>query len=234
MRSFKAKGSQNTRNLRGMLSSYIPLVLTFLLLSLWAKTTLAQDWVVTGTQVVENDTIALNGNLIVENGGDLTLRAVTLTMNNSYNGEYGIRIKSGGAITIEEGTVITAASDSAHFSFAVESGAGFLMKDSELSRCGWGPDSEELGDKATILSGIRGLVVDTSNAVIEENTLSNNHVGIILTGPGITLNNNNIHSNKVHDIYIRGGSTCQITNNSIQHSSIGSPFIIVEGEDNTY
>ena len=107
------------------------------------------------------------------------------------------------------------------------------MKDSELTRCGWGPDSEELGDKATILSGIRGLIVDTSNAVIEGNTLSNNHVGIILTGPGIILDNNTIHSNKVHGILIHGGSTCQITNNSIQHSSIGSPFIIVEGEDNT-
>ena len=56
--------------------------------------------VVTGTQVVENDAIALNGNLIVENGGFLTIRGVTLTMNNSYNGEYGIRVKS-----IERGQV---------------------------------------------------------------------------------------------------------------------------------
>ena len=233
MRSFKAKGSQNTRNLRGILSFCVPLVLAFLLLSLSAKITLAQDWVVTGTQVVENDAIALNGNLIVENGGNLTLRAVTLTMNNSYNGEYGIRVKSGGAITIEEGSVITATSDSDRFSFAVESGARFLMRNSELSRCGWGPDSEDLWDKVPILSGMRGLVIDTSNAVIEGNTLSNNHVGIILTGYGITLDNNHIHSNKVHGIYIRGGLTCQITNNSIQHSSISSPFRIVEGEDNT-
>ena len=233
MRSFKAKGSQNTRNLRGILSFCVPLVLAFLLLSLSAKITLAQDWVVTGTQVVENDAIALNGNLIVENGGNLTLRAVTLTMNNSYNGEYGIRVKSGGAITIEEGSVITATSDSDRFSFAVESGARFLMRNSELSRCGWGPDSEDLWDKVPILSGMRGLVIDTSNAVIENNTLSNNHIGIILTGSGITLDNNHIHSNKVHGIYIRGGSTCQITNNSIQHSTISSPFRIVEGEDNT-
>ena len=103
MRSFKAKRGRNTRNLCGILSSCLPLILAFFLLSLPAKTTLAQDWVVTGTQVVENDTIALNGNLIVENGGDLTLRAVTITMNNSYNREYGIRVKSGGVI-IRKGT----------------------------------------------------------------------------------------------------------------------------------
>ena len=232
MRSFKDKGNQKIRNFPTMSHFFIIVIVTFLFIVLQAKSILAQDWVVTGTQVAENDTIVLNGDLIIENGGNLTLRGVTLTMNNNYNGEYGIRIKSGGAITIEEGTVITAASDSARFSFAVESGAGFLMKNSELSRCGWGPDSAELGDNTTILSGIRGLIVDTSNAVIEGNTLSNNHVGIILTGHGITLDNNTIHSNKVHGIFIGGGSACQITNNAIQHSTISSPFMIVEGEDN--
>ena len=211
----------------------IIVVFSLFLLSLPAKTSFAEDWVVTGSEVVENQTILLNGNLEVEDGGDLTLRGVTLTMNNSYDGEYGILVKSGGAITIEERTVITAASDSARFSFAVESAAGFLMRNSELSRCGWGSDTEELGDESTILSGVRGLSINANNAVIEGNTLSNNHVGIILTGSNITVDSNNIHSNKVHGIYVRGGTSCQITNNTVQHSSISSPLRMVDAEDNT-
>lgn len=215
-------------------TSYLCIILVFALFffRLPAKTSFAEDWIITGSEVVENQNILLNGNLEVEAGGELTLRGVTLTMNNSYHGEYGIRVKAGGAVTIEETTEITAASDSARFGFAVESGAEFLMKDSKLSRCGWGPDSEELGDDATILSGIRGLVIDAANAAVEGNTLSDNYVGIILTGPGISLDNNNIHSNKVHGLYLRNASTCMINNNSIQHSSISSPFRIAEGEKN--
>jgi len=96
----------------------------------------AEDWIVTETEFVENDTVLLDRDLIVENGGDLTLRSVTLTMNNTYNGEFGIRVKSGGAIAIESGTRITAASGSARFSFAVDAGAIFVMSDSELHGCG--------------------------------------------------------------------------------------------------
>ncbi|MBC8417055.1 MAG: right-handed parallel beta-helix repeat-containing protein [Desulfobacterales bacterium] len=210
----------------------IPLALALFFFYERPNSALAQDWVVNGTELVENDSIVLAGNLVVEDGGTLTLRAVNLTMNNSYNGEYGLRVKSGGTLTIEGGSAVTATADSGRFSFAVESGATFLMRDSELHRCGWGSDTEELGDKATILSGIRGLVINTNNAVIEGSTLSNNHVGIILTGSDITLDNNNIHSNKVHGIYIRDGTTCQITNNTVQHSSIGSPFRMVDAEDN--
>lgn len=233
MKFCKVKRDGNGQKLFGILASYLFLILALFLLIIPAKTVLAQDWVVTGTEVVENDSITLNGDLIVESGGNLTLRTVTLTMNNVYNGQYGIKVKSGGVITIESASVITTASDSARFSFTVESGADFVMTDSELTRCGWGPDSEELGDNATVLSGIRGLTVDAYDAVIERNTFCNNYVGIILTGSGISLASNNIHSNKVHGIYMRGGSTCQITNNTIQHSSISSPFRIVEGESNT-
>jgi parallel beta-helix repeat protein len=217
-----------------ILRCIFPLIFSYMIaISSHADVPSNGDWIVTGLETVENQIITLNGNLIIENGGNLTLSGITLTMDNDYDGEYGIRVKSGSTITIEKGTVITAASGSAHFSFAVESGSQFFMKDSELHECGWGPDSEDLWDKEPILSGMRGLVIDTTNAVIENNSLSSNHIGIILTGSGISLDNNHIHSNKVHGVYIRGGLTCQITNNSIQHASISSPFRIVEGEDNT-
>ncbi len=213
--------------------SYNFLILILLCLAYPVKITLAQDWVITDTQIVENDAIILNGSLIVDNDGDLTLRGVALTVNNSYDGEFNIRIKSGGTITLEEGTTVTASSNSARFGFSVEPGAGILIKDSVISRCGWGPDSEDLGDNTTILSGIRGLVIDTINAVIQGSTFFDNHVGIILTGSEITLDNNNIHSNKVHGLYVHKASNCTIKNNSIHHSSISSPFRIVEAENNS-
>jgi len=216
MSSFKAKRGRNTRNLCGILSSCLPLIVAFFLLSLSAKTTLAQDWVVTGTQVVENENILLNGNLIVENGGDLTLGGITLTMNNSYNGEYSILVKSGGAINIKDGTVITAASNSAHFAFEVEAGSQFLMQDSELHRCGWGTPYVSPMDETA------GLSIFADNPIIQNNLFSENYVGIRLCqASGGTITNNRLPGNIWSSIDLQDWTEVVITDNTLSDSING-------------
>ena len=44
------------------------------------------DWTVSDSQVRENETIVLTGNLTIQNGGHLTFRNVTLVMNCSSGG----------------------------------------------------------------------------------------------------------------------------------------------------
>ena len=187
----------------------------FLLSSLPAKTSFAEDWVVTGSEVVENQTILLNGNLEVEDGGDLTLRGVTLTMNNSYDGEYGILVKSGGVIAIESETVITAAFDSAHFTFVVEEGAQFSMKDSELHRCGWGEPYPEYDD--TI-----GLTILANSPTIENNLFSDNFVAIRLNlGSGGTIIGNRFTANVRDSINLTSWTAALITDNTFSDSTNG-------------
>jgi len=200
-------------------------LMVMLFLSLEAKAVLAQDWFVTGPQVVENDAILLNGNLIIENGGDLTLRGVTLTMNNTYNGEYGIRVKFGGSIIIENGTVITTASDSFHFTFVVEAGTRFSMKDSELHRCGWGEPFPEYDDTV-------GLTILANSPDIQNNLFSDNFVAIRLrSGSGGTITGNHFTANVRDSINLEDWTRALITDNTFSDSING--LFIVEGSGHT-
>ena len=48
-------------------------------------------WIVNKTEIRINETIILDGNLTIENGGNLTFRNVTLIMNCFEDGEFGIK-----------------------------------------------------------------------------------------------------------------------------------------------
>ena len=67
------------------------------------------DWVVSGTEVRENEVIILTGNLVVESG-NLTLINCTLLMNCTYDGEWQIRVESGSIMNVLKGSVIKALS----------------------------------------------------------------------------------------------------------------------------
>jgi parallel beta-helix repeat protein len=133
------------------------------------------DWVITGTEVVQNTEVLLDGNLTVQNEGSLTLRNVWLNLNGTYNGQYGIRVQAGGAITIESDSVITATKDTGRFTFVVETNTSFVMRDSELHGCGWGIPYESYEDTT-------GLAIYADNAFLERNLFSNNYNGIALRG----------------------------------------------------
>lgn len=93
------------------------------------------DWVVTGTESYYDEVIVLNGNLIVEDGGNLTFRKVTLKMNCTYNGQYDITVMPGGSFYVLEGSVITSANPDKRYMFSAHS--TFRMNNSEIHGCGW-------------------------------------------------------------------------------------------------
>jgi parallel beta-helix repeat protein len=188
------------------------------------------EWTVTGEETVEDKAITLNGNLTVGPSGSLTMRNVTLNVNSQYDGQYEIEVEPGGALFIY-GSTIAAADEEHGFSFLVD-GSAFEMKDSELHGAGWGPEDESLGGEEAIMAGTKGLLIAGDNAVVDGNTISNNHVGLIVAGSGATVTKNNIHSNKVHGIYLHGASDGSFTDNSIQHSTVSSPFRMRHARNN--
>ncbi|MFW9915651.1 MAG: right-handed parallel beta-helix repeat-containing protein [Candidatus Thorarchaeota archaeon] len=70
------------------------------------------NWIITQPTTVENETILLNGSLIIMVGGNLTLRDAILQMNCAYDGQYNITIENGGYLIVENSTVT--AFDSSH------------------------------------------------------------------------------------------------------------------------
>ena len=143
------------------------------------------DWIVTGTESYYDEVIVLNGNLIVESGGNLTLRKVALRMNCAYNGQYSITVESGGKFYVLEGSVITSANSNKRIGFfQVSDNTTFRMSNSALHECGW-----------AYLPWSDGLHIWSDDAVVENSLISHNWFGIWVHSDGITVRNNNITAN---------------------------------------
>jgi len=161
------------------------------------------DWIVTDIEVCEGQTIVLNGNLIVENGGNLTLKGVTLKMNCTYDGQYNITVETGGAFYIVEGSIITSVNPSMEYCFRVLDGSTFRVSDSELHECG-----------ISSVWGVAGLFIQSSDVIIEKSLISENLLGIFAGGMGeLVIQSNNITNNE-YGINIPSGSPT-IYNNTI-------------------
>jgi parallel beta-helix repeat protein len=177
------------------------------------------DWVITGTEVVQNADVLLDGNLTVQGGGSLTLRHVRLTLNGTYDGQYGIHVQAGGSITIEAGSVITAASGAGHFSFVAEEGSQFVMQDSELHGCGWGTEVQDPAgptEAAPISWDTAGLFIQADEALVERSTFSYNFGALVLAGTGITVQDNTVASNEYNPLTVWGSDNI-IRDNDIHH-----------------
>ncbi|WXG39522.1 MAG: DUF2341 domain-containing protein [Candidatus Freyarchaeum deiterrae] len=186
--------------------------------TIWGDTTISDSQNISNTQII------LNGNLTIAGGGSLTLTSVTLFVNCSTNGEHGIEVKSGGALyindsdgnplTTNDATVITAYNkDNAHnFVFWVQPGATFQMNNSEIHYCGYSnwPNKEDCGP-----------CINTDNAVIENNTFSNNYYGILLWNAYYNIiRNNNVTNNSNDGFFLDSSSNNQLINNTISYNNM--------------
>jgi len=162
------------------------------------------DWNVNDRTVIENQTVDLNGSLFVNNGGHLTLRNVTLTINCTYNGEFNITVRNGSSLictdldldkrSTADTTIIrsNASAGNHRYGFRAENGSTLVMTGTKITNCGW----EDLG-------GNRGVTVMCDNSVIMESIFTGNYMGIIYNGTnGGSLSNSNISGNSLNGAYL--------------------------------
>jgi parallel beta-helix repeat protein len=163
------------------------------------------DWVVTGTENYIDEVIVLNGNLVVEDGGSLTFRNVTLQSNCTSDNHYSITIQTGGEFYVLEGSIITSADSANGYSFIVGLDSTFRMSYSELHYCGW--DSPDWH--------LTGLYIFSDDAVVENCLISNNFFGIRFQS-SVVIRNNNITENKGSGIAGGGeGTNSEIYGNHV-------------------
>ena len=185
-----------------------------------AQLTLAQpaqgDWIITGEEVVENEIITLNGDLIVKNGGRLTLRNVTLTIDNSYTGQYGISAEPGSSISIYDSS-LSSSNLEYKFTFEVED-AVFVMMNSGLRGGGY---------STSVLEGSFGMSVLTirncQNVIFENNRMEYINSGAILLSDvrNSVIRNNNITTwGEQNDPYPGGLFLYNSGNNTITNNVI--------------
>lgn len=194
------------------------LVMVFVLFFIHCKSILvfssppaSGDWFVTETESYYDEVIVLNGNLVVESGGNLTFRKVTLKMNCTYSGQYNIRVASGGQFYVLEGSVITSADPDKRIGiFWVSPGSTFVMNNSELH-------------------GSEYLRACTGDAIVENSLISYNRGGIRIEMDGVVIRNNNISQNDDMGITVHLCSPT-IYNNTITNSGCG---INIFGKEST-
>ncbi len=121
------------------------------------------DWTVANTTVVENQTVKLNGSLKVSDGGNLTLRNVTLQVfSGSTVGTNGITVEAGGTLRIEDynltpsdqgRSTVMRGNPSRGYFFIAKPDSTLVLLNSNISGMGAMPVS-------------RGVLVQTDNASI--------------------------------------------------------------------
>jgi len=187
------------------------------------------DWIVNGTESYSDREIVLNGNLAVDNGGDLTFRRVTLKLNCTYAGQYSILVNPGGKFYVLEGSVITSVDSAKGYSFTVMRDSTFRMSDSELHYCGWEPTGWDrqalyiLSDDTVVENSLIshnnffGIAVGGSGIIRDNNITANKESGIVVGGDGInpTIYNNYISWNNVSGIEVLGCCSPIIYNNTV-------------------
>jgi len=141
------------------------------------------DWIITGSETVENETIVLESNLIIESGGSLTLKNVTLLVEQKPQDIYKILAKPGSSLFIFNSTIAPSQKDY-RFAFII-TGAQFVLKQSKL---------EGLGKPYGYSPGGGLIIYDTNGTIIEDNTINHHEsYGISITdSSNISLKNNTI------------------------------------------
>lgn len=194
------------------------------------------NWTISNTQEVKDQTVTLNGNLTVENGGNLTLVDTSLNMNSGYLGEYHITVMPGGSMYIYNSEIV--GSISHPYAFAVE-GSNFVMENSILQDAGWcdlnASGLPQCGNNPTSDPAMQqhgGLVIQTNGAKIEGSLISENAIGLILDGSNDTVQSNNFTRNAEAAILLSGSDGDLVVNNTISQSMPYDEWEVYLGNSN--
>jgi len=183
---------------------------------------------ISGEEVWENQTIVLETELNIQDGGELTLRNVTLILGSESHAGH-IRIKPGGSLHIYQ-SKITDIETGYGGRFEAEEGSTFVMRGSQwhgVYYSWWNEGFEIYADDAIVtnntLTGVSIMLIRVSGAYVGNNTILNSLCPIILMGStNSTIENNTISKSLYTAIVLThsyGGAKDESTNNLIYHNN---------------
>jgi parallel beta-helix repeat protein len=173
------------------------------------------DWVIDSSVLVWNTTITLNGNLLILDGGSLTLHGVTLYMNCSSDGQYRIEAYAGSHLTIEVNSILTAVNPSNAWGFEAR-GSTLELFNSFFSYVGWQPTNYITDDYCA-------LFTSTDGAQIINNTIIGNYQGLKLryVQDAVVANNTFINCSLHGIVLYSSNNNNLIKGNTIKNTRLG-------------
>ena len=173
---------------------------------------LAQDLIISSNVIFEDTTIVLNGNLIIEDNGSLTLNASKIQINCLFEGQYSVRVDTSGSLIMLNHSELSAAENSFNYAFVCQ-GREFKMQNSILSGAGWGVFDELQGYPD---DGTKGPFITSAKTFIDSSEIKECYTGLLLASDSAVVSNSHIHSNVIGGIKILSASHILIKNNLIE------------------
>jgi parallel beta-helix repeat protein len=179
------------------------------------------DWIINQNTTAVDEVIVLNGSIVINSPYNLTLRNVTVQFNCTFEGQYNITVRSGGALFMENCTVTTMNTSNAWF-LQAEFGSTILLNDSTFNYAGYNYLAAPIGARF-------GLYINSRDAQVLNCTIYKNYVGLYLSqAEDCLLANNTITSSLSSGITLYESSTNNVSNNKFTDCSHGINLALSE------
>lgn len=192
----------------GRINVTVPYLHIWGFLRIRPKPAAQQDLIISTPTVFRDQTIILNGNLIVNS--KLTLENVILKINSSIERTYHIEINDGGELIVDN-SKITALNSDYHYYIQAKQGSKLFVLSSKIEYAGiWGP--MEMG----------GIWINTEDIVFANTTITDSYdYGIFLYNVShVIISNCSIYNNNI-GIYIVNTSYVLISDCKLYNNSVG-------------
>ncbi len=149
------------------------------------------DWVIDENTTVTDETVVLNGNLVVTNSSKLSLVDSTIKLNCTADGDYGIMVGDGSSLEASN-TIFTRNGDHAYTFYLAEGSTGILEGSTVEYAAGSGDDGPLMYTSDLVINNTvfreseYGLAI-TGSATITNSTFYNNTLGLLFYG-GVAAN----------------------------------------------
>jgi len=161
------------------------------------------DWVVAGSQTLDNGTRFMNGSIIVPAGAVLTVRNSTIAFDLPSEGKYNITVEEGGSLRLEDSTVRSNVTGM-HYNFVA---AGHL----EVRRT---DISDMRGDV-----GLGGLESSTGNMIMEDSVIHHNRYYGLFLRAGSAVVRRTVFESNVVAVTVLPGATPTLEDLIIRNST---------------
>ncbi len=199
------------------------------------------DWVVTTPQLYSDLTITLRGNLIIERGGSLDLRGVTLQMDGEVDGDRRIEIHEGGALFAGVSgisgrhTEIIRGDGSGRYAFQAFRGARISLVGATVRDAGWNEVNPGLvidgpgpsaGTDVTFLDcdfreNFVGLTLrGFSTTIVASRFQSNDRAGIVVEGAHVKLDTVEIRDQTL-GLVLQESARAELAGLSVSENDLG-------------
>lgn len=192
------------------------------------------NWFVNETVVCQAHTLVLNGSLLINASGNLTLEDSLLQFNSSFNGQFGV--ENNGSLYLIRSTLENSSDTDKAYTFVSNYGAKLEIRDSFVYQCGYyvSGDSRKLGlyvnsngtniTNTTFQSNYIALLIYSGANNISGNRIHYNYGGIAAHGSGNAIRGNIIAENSGGGIASISGNNVILENNVVENNT-GSSFL---------